>query len=97
MIPDRIKVGGYTVIVKYVPNLMTDHQAVGMYCPRTKEIHLDPASSEEQLYATFLHEIIEAITEIYELQSLTDKHHDIVLLSEALHQILRDNGPEMLP
>ena len=96
MIPKTVKIGGYTVNVVYVQNMIPDNAACGQYIPRTKTIQIDPSSCVDQQYATFIHEMIEAITEIYELPSLTNNHHDIVLLGEALHQILRDN-PVIVP
>jgi hypothetical protein len=97
MIPKTLKVGGYTVKVTMVPNLMTDCAACGQYLSRTKEIQLDPDLCPEQLYSTYLHEIVECICEIYELESLLANHHDIVILAEVLHQILRDQGDVILP
>lgn len=97
MIPKTIKVGGYTIKVNIVRNLMTDCEACGQYISRNKEIQLDPDLCPEQMYSTYIHEVIECITEIYELESLLANHHDIVILSEALHQILRDNREAILP
>jgi len=97
LIPETVKIGGYTVTVVFKENLMCDESACGQYRPREKIIQIDPATCPEQQYATFLHEVVEAITEIYELPSLSANHHDIVILSEALHQLLRDNGASVLP
>lgn len=95
--PDSVKIGAYTVRVVYVENLMKDVNACGQYVPREKLIQIDPSMCPEQQYGTFCHELVEAIVEIYELPSLTSNHHDIVLMGEALHQVLRDNGMEILP
>jgi hypothetical protein len=91
MIPEHVKIGGYNVNVRLIPNMIPDSSAYGQYIPRAKEIQIDPSACEEQQYGTFVHEILEAITEIYEIPSLTNNHHDLVLLGEALHQIFRDN------
>lgn len=97
MIPKTVKIGAYNVKVEFVENMVPDGACCGQYIPRTKTIQLDPGSCPEQQFGTLCHEIIEAFTEIYELPSLTENHHDIVLLGEALHALLRDNMEAVLP
>lgn len=75
---------------------MIDQNACGQYFPRKKEIMIDPSLCDQQQYGTFCHEIIEAFAEVYELEGLSKDHHDIVVLGEALHALLRDN-PGILP
>lgn len=88
MIPDKIRIGGYDVEVKMVDNLVNDRQHLGEYFPRTQEIHIDQAQTKQSMQETFIHEIIEAIKSIYDLEM---EHSVLTLLSTCLHQVLRDN------
>lgn len=96
MIPDTIKISGFTIPIKYT-NLLQDENCTGQYNPRTKEIRIDLSCCPEQQYATFLHEVVEAIAEIYEIKPLENDHYAIVILSEALHQFMRDNHGRINP
>ena len=96
-LPEKVKIGAYTITVRYVPNLMIDANACGQYCPRTKEIQIDPDLCPEQQFGTFCHEVIEAWAEINEIKPLNENHDAIVTLGECLHQYVRDNGKEILP
>ncbi|MGD0535920.1 MAG: hypothetical protein ABR999_10870 [Methanoregula sp.] len=96
MIPETIRIGGYDVKIEYVNNMIPDSAAYGQYIPRMKTIQLDPGVCEQQKHSTFIHELLEAIVEIYELDALKENHHEIVLLGEALYQLLKDN-PGVVP
>ena len=96
MIPTTVKIGGYTVTVRYAPHTMTDEGICGAYNSRIKEIVLDPDLGDETMHGVFIHEVVEAIKDIYHTECLRDDHHAINQLGESLHQVLRDN-PEIVP
>lgn len=96
-LPDYIKIGAYSVKVRYVPNLMTDDGECGNYNPRTQEISIDPDLSPDMQYGILYHEMIEAIKSIYSIECLEKDHQAINQLGEALHQVLRDNREDVLP
>lgn len=87
-IPEQIKIGGYIVGVKEVENIMHDRRELGNYQPRTQEIQLDKANTDQQKEETFMHEIIEAITTIYDIDI---DHHKLSVIATVLHQVMKDN------
>lgn len=90
-ISEKIKIGGYMIGVEFVNNLMTDRQHMGEYAPRTQIIKIDKDCSKQQREETFIHEIIEAITSIYDI---TIEHKDLSNMATVLHQVIVDN-PEI--
>ena len=97
MLPETVKIGAYTVTVRMVRNTMTDDGLCGSYCSRSKEINIDPDLTPEYMYGVFIHEIVEAITDIYHIECLAEDHHGITQLGEALHAVLRENMGCVLP
>lgn len=97
MIPDSIKIGAYTVKVVYVKNIMMDDGTCGTFNARTMEIAIDPEMCPEFQYGIFMHEVIEAIKEIYHIDALKADHHAIEVLGEALNALLTDNRDRILP
>ena len=87
-IPDTIKIGGFTVSVEESRNLIADRNELGNYTPRTQTIVLDADCTDQQKEETLLHEILEAITAIYDIKL---DHHILSLLATILHQVLKDN------
>ena len=90
-IPKQIKIGGYIVSVEFVNNLMTDRQHTGEYHPRIQTIKIDKDCSEQEREEVFIHEVLEAIKAIYDIQL---EHRDLSLLVTVLHQVIKDN-PEI--
>jgi len=90
-IPKQIKIGGYIVSVEFVNNLMTDWQHNGEYHPRIQTIKIDKDCSEQEREEVFIHEVLEAIKAIYDIQL---EHRDLSLLATVLHQVIKDN-PEI--
>lgn len=90
-IPEKIKIGAYDVKVQYTKNLMTDKSECGNFSPRVMEIRIDPDICEQLQSGVLLHEIIEGITDIYHITCLKENHTAIEQISEALHQLIRDN------
>ena len=90
-IPEKIKIGGFIVTVELVNNIMTDRGRLGEYHPRTQIIKIDKDCSEQQKEETFLHELLEAITSIYDIDI---EHKDLSNMATVLHQVIKDN-PEI--
>jgi hypothetical protein len=90
-IPKTIKIGGYTVEVKFASNMMTDRRNMGEYHPRTQTIKIDSDCSKQQSEETLIHELLEAITSIYDIAI---EHKDLSNLATVLHQVIKDN-PQM--
>lgn len=87
IIPDKVKIGGFDVEIKFKENLVTDRQHGGEYSPRELCIYLDP-SLEKRHKEILLHEIIEALCDAYDLNI---DHHHIMALGRGLYQVLKDN------
>jgi len=86
-IPDKIKIGGFDVDVKFKENIVIDCHHGGEYSPRKLTIYLDPAL-EKRHGEILLHEIIEALCDAYDLDI---EHHHIMVLGRGLYQVLKDN------
>lgn len=87
-IPDEIKIGGYLVSVDFTNNIMTDRGRIGEYKPRTQTIAIDKDCSKQQSEETLIHEILEAITSIYDISI---EHKDLSNMATVLHQVIKDN------
>lgn len=87
-IPKEVKIGGYIVEVEFVNNLVTDRRNMGEYHPRTQTIKIDKGNSKQQGEETFIHELLEAITHIYEIDI---EHKDLSNMATVLHQVINDN------
>lgn len=86
-IPGKIKIGPYDVKVEVVDNIALDREHGGEYHPRQLKICLDKAL-EKRHGEIFMHEIIEAINDIY---NLSIDHDDMMVLGVALYQVLKEN------
>jgi hypothetical protein len=85
----KIKIAGFQVNVKDAPNLMLEKDNEGEYAPLSQEIKIDPLLTAQKRTAVLIHELLEAVNDIYKL----DLDHDNQLhsLSVAIHQIITDN------
>ena len=86
-IPDKVKVGPYDIKVEVVENIAIDRDHGGEYSPRKLTIELDK-SIEKRHGEIFMHEIIEAINDIY---NLSIDHDDMMVLGVALYQVMKEN------
>ena len=77
-LPSRIKIGGLDIDVVF-SDLETNY---GFYRHERSEIQISQNLSNAQKYATFIHEVIEAMNMIYDIDL---KHHQICLLETALN------------
>lgn len=88
-IPASIKIGGHDIkITRCKPNEISSH---GEYYGRGLEIRLDDDYDlpESRQAECFLHETIEAIRHLYNLKF---DHAELVIISEQLFAIIRNNG-----
>ncbi|MGC9338715.1 hypothetical protein [Listeria ivanovii] len=85
----KIKIAGYTVLISESPNLIANESRLGEYSPFEQVINIAAGLTEQQRFETIIHEVLEAINDIYEL----GLEHDTQLckLSVIIHQILTDN------
>ena len=86
-----LKIGGHKFAVKMAPNLIRDRGRYGEVNFRTNEISIDVSQTAEKKSETILHEIIEVIDGLCELDL---SHSAIKTLTFGLHQALRDNKLE---
>lgn len=97
-IPAEIKIGGHYFVVGYSHSMINritgDMMIDGMCDLKNHEIVLRPGMNVNQTYSTIIHEVIEAINGLYELEL---EHRDITTLSETLYQVLTDNDLMNLP
>ena len=87
-IPKKIKIGGFIIEVIYENNLMTDRQHTGEYHPRIQTIKIDKDCSEQEKEEVFVHELLEAIKAIYNIELY---HRELTLLATVLHQVIKDS------
>ena len=86
-IPNKLKIGGFDIEVKFKEDIVIDRQHGGEYSPRELTIYLDPALKKRH-GEILLHEIIEALCDAYDLDI---DHHHILALGRGLYQVLKDN------
>lgn len=79
-IPKKIKVGPYKLKVKIKPDKDMDNKA-GLFWTHKMEIWINDTTTTFFRYATFMHEIIEAINYIYDLKL---SHNKITTIETAL-------------
>jgi hypothetical protein len=62
-----------------------------MYIPREKKIQIEASSCDVQKESTLVHEILEAISEIYEVECFKEDHHSLTVVAEAFYQVIKEN------
>jgi len=90
-IPRTLKIGGKKIrVVVHISNDVDDVEDIGEWDGHYYIIQLDKLKNApiERIEECFLHEIIEAINGLYELNL---SHWKINTLSEVLYQIIKDN------
>lgn len=89
-IPNKVKIGGHNYAIKF-KNLDRDEQASNCgYCkPSLNEIVINTEITGQQQASTLLHEIIEVINWLNQLEL---EHHKIQSIESTLYQVLRDNN-----
>jgi hypothetical protein len=89
IIPDKIKIGGRDIQVCQVDHLSDDEDRWGEYNPRTGTIRIEAGIPQDMKEEVLLHEILEAISDIYGLKL---KERQILTISAVLMAIARDNS-----
>lgn len=98
-VPRKAIVGPYTYDISFDQEASYDYSYLGVCLYRTRRLKLDPQQSDTELPQTFLHEILHALGNAYEIVEwdrhktdsdgkVTDK---IDLMASALLQFLRNN------
>ncbi|EUJ53842.1 hypothetical protein [Listeria fleischmannii] len=85
----EIKIAGYQIKVEESDVLIPSEMRVGEYSPIEQVIRIASNLTKQQAAETFIHEILEAINNIYELG--LDHDEQLCKLSVAIHQIVTDN------
>ena len=88
IIPEKIKIGAYEIIVRKQPIEETADRG-GDFSSRGMHINITEYPIEVKTTETFLHEVFEAIKWIYQLEL---KHQDVCILSETILAVIRDNN-----
>jgi len=92
MIPKRLKIGGKFWKIDLIKGLSKETGHKGESALMTNIIRLDSELPEDELWSTFIHEILEAINYCYQF----DWPHDrICVLEEVLYQVFKDNKLEV--
>jgi len=88
IIPDKIKIGAREIRVLEVEHLSDDEDRWGDYSARTGAIRIDASIPDDMKAETLLHEVCEAVSDIYAL-GLTE--NQVCTISAVLLAIARDN------
>ncbi len=91
MIPKNLKIGGLNFEIVVEPHRRRDHgvdTTASENCKYQKIWVDSEAQKEDGMMDDLLHEIVEAINCLYDLEL---NHQTITTLAEALHQVMRDN------
>ncbi len=86
-LPDAVKIGPYNIEIEVVDNLVVDREHGGEYSPRELKINLD-SSLRKRHGEILMHEIVEAINDIYNLKI---NHDDMMVLGVVLYQVMKEN------
>ena len=84
-IPKSFQIGGHTMTVVLKVGMRSDERAVGMWRDRAQQVWIDPGEPRSQQEETFVHEVFEAISGVYDLKL---DHNVIQTMAVAFHQVL---------
>lgn len=90
-IPEKLRLGGFTIMVQYKDNLFLSTGNLGESQHVTKVIRLDPQMPWEEMQDTFIHEALHHINSHYGLK-LPEK--TIELLSHGIYEVIQQLKPE---
>jgi hypothetical protein len=91
MIPDKVKIGGFTWPVVYEDNLQSLRERAGECRFIDQVIAIATPTTRERKEEVFIHEVLEAIKHLYEIKI---DHDNLSRLAVVLHQVIKDN-PDM--
>ena len=83
-----IEISGHKIAVQLDDHLLSDRSHYGEWCYRDLSIIIDKTSDATVRKQTLLHEVIEAINELHELDL---EHNKIQTLATSLFQVLATN------
>ena len=86
--PESVKIGAHDWKVTINPNYYKDSGHTGTCAMHAQHIIIDGAATDSYQEEVLLHEIIEAINYMYELEL---PHNKITTLGNTLYQVLKEN------
>lgn len=86
-IPKILTIGPFEIKVLKKKDLILERNSFGEYHPKLQEIWIDEGNNDQQEYETFIHEVVEAVNGIFNLQL---EHDKIQVLSIGIAQALKD-------
>lgn len=87
-----IKIGGFKYKLEEVDHMARDDSSLGNSCGNSLTINLDHGLDKSLKAATLIHEIIEQINFINELDL---EHHKITILANSLYEVINENDEMM--
>lgn len=90
----EIKIAGYQVSIMEDETILANESRIGEYSPFEQKIKIAKGLTKQQKEETLIHEVLEAINDIYELG--LDHDEQLCVLSVALHQMLVDNNTKLI-
>lgn len=90
-IKDKIRIGGHVITIEEQKNFARDHNNFGEWQPIPLKIIIDADLPESLKNETIMHEILEAVTQLYDIDI---KHHKLEVLAVVLYQIFSDKSEE---
>lgn len=89
----EVKIAGYKVNILNSKTILANEGRLGEYSSFEQAIRLAEGLTSQQRKETLIHEVLEAINDIYELGLEHDEQ--LCKLSVAIHQIVVDN-PQLI-
>jgi hypothetical protein len=97
-IPTSVIVGPFTYAVVLDKELAYNRDFIGLCCPSSKQIKIDPAQPDTSLPVTLFHEALHAVNSTYKIYDTEDAKAEEVkthTLAIAIVQFIRAN-PEFI-
>ncbi|MDD5064948.1 MAG: hypothetical protein PHQ35_09375 [Phycisphaerae bacterium] len=88
MLPEKVKIGGFTWPVVYEDNLQSLRERAGEARFIDQVIAMSKTNTSERKQEVFIHEILEIIKHLYEIKL---DHDNLSRIAVVLHQIIKDN------
>lgn len=85
----EVKIAGYQIPIVFDDKIIANQSHIGVYLPIEQTIRLAAGLTKQQEKETLIHEMLEAINDIYELG--LDHDEQLSKLSVIIHQIISDN------
>jgi hypothetical protein len=88
MLPNTVKIGGFTWPVVVEDNLQSLRERAGEARFVDQIIAISGTNTSERKQEVFIHEILEVIKHLYEIKI---DHDNLSRIAVVLHQIIKDN------